>query len=244
MKRAARGFTLIEIMVVLAIVSLFLTGVIVSARSLAKTDLRSSSSQMASGIRYLFDRARSTGKYYRLVIDLDAGRYWAEVSDDRFLMLREKESSTRRGRGPDEEEEKQKEEAKQKQLAATQPTTGPDTSELFDDRGNLKLGQPKAVFKSFKDTTLKPVEIKKGVKIADVYTPRQRDAYTEGRAYLYFFPQGFGERAVIHLSDGKDSFYSLIVHPLTGRVQIAGGYVDVPRDFDRRDDQGNMMRER
>src|SRR5262245_29628666 len=77
--RERRGFTLIEIMVVLAIVSLFLTGVIVSARSLAKTDLRSTSSQMASGIRYLFDRARSTGKYYRLVIDLDAGRYWAEV---------------------------------------------------------------------------------------------------------------------------------------------------------------------
>src|SRR5215470_2099673 len=113
MRARQRGFTLIEIMVVLAIVSLMLTGVIVSARSLAKTDLRSSSSQMASGIRYLFDRARSTGKYYRLVIDLDAGRYWAEVSDDRFLMLREKESTTRRGRGPDEEEEKKKEEQQQ-----------------------------------------------------------------------------------------------------------------------------------
>src|SRR5262249_46972572 len=243
MKRRAGGFTLIEIMVVLAIVSLFLTGVIVSARSLAKTDLRSTSSQMASGIRYLFDRARSTGKYYRLVIDLDAGRYWAEVSDDKFLMLREKERTTRRGRGPDEEEEKRKEEEKQKQVEATQTATS-ETADLFDDRGNLKLGQPKAVFKSFKDTTLKPVDIKKGVRIADIYTPRQRDAYTEGRAYLYFFPQGFGERAVIHLSDGKDSFYSLIVHPLTGRVQVQGGYVDVPRDFDRRDDSGNIMRER
>src|SRR5437867_86190 len=93
-----RGFTLIEIMVVLAIVGLLLTGVIASARSLAKTELRSASSQMASGIRYLFDRARSTGKYYRLVIDIDANRYWAEVSDDRFLMLREKERTAGRGR--------------------------------------------------------------------------------------------------------------------------------------------------
>src|SRR5262249_10497542 len=123
-------------------------------------------------------------------------------------------------------------------------STASDTQELFDERGNLKLGQPKAVFKSFKDTTLKPVELKKGVRIHDVYTPHQRDPYTEGRAYLYFFPQGFGERAVIHLSDGKDSFYSLIVHPLTGRVQIQGGYVEIPRDFDRRDDQGNLLRER
>src|SRR5215470_4116404 len=106
MRARRRGFTLIEIMVVLAIVALFMTGVIVSARSLVKTDLRSASSQMASGIRYLFDRARSTGKYYRLVIDLDAGRYWAEVSDDSFLMLREKETTARGRRGPDEEQEK------------------------------------------------------------------------------------------------------------------------------------------
>src|SRR5262249_52928870 len=146
--------------------------------------------------------------------------------------------------GPEEDPEQQKEEQKQKEIEATETASGPDTADLFDGRGNLKLGQSKAVFKSFKDTTLKPVEIKKGVRVADVFTPRQRDAYSEGRAYLYFFPQGFGERAVIHLSDGKDSFYSLIVHPLTGRVQVQGGYVEIPRDFDRRDDQGNLMRER
>ncbi len=98
--RRERGFTLIEVMVTLAIVSLFIGGVIASARSLAKSDLRSVSSQMASGIRYLFDRARSTGKYYRMVIDLDTGRYWAEESDDRFYMVREKERAVR-GRGPD-----------------------------------------------------------------------------------------------------------------------------------------------
>src|SRR5579884_2325789 len=150
--RRERGFTLIEVMVTLAIVSLFIGGVIASARSLAKSDLRSVSSQMASGIRYLFDRARSTGKYYRMVIDLDTGRYWAEESDDRFYMVREKERAVR-GRGPDEQQQDQQQQ-KQQQPAKVPVATGAggilpssdptSTDDLFDANGQLKLGQSKA----------------------------------------------------------------------------------------------------
>ena len=62
-------------------------------RSLAKSDLRTSRRRNLSGaMRYLFDRASTTGKFHRLVIDVDEGRYWAEVSDDRFYMPREPET--------------------------------------------------------------------------------------------------------------------------------------------------------
>ena len=54
------------------------------------------------------------------------------------------------------------------------------------------------------------------------YTPRQREPYTKGRAYLYFFPDGHTERAIVRLNDGDD-FYSLVVHPLTGRVEVHVG---------------------
>src|SRR5579885_2910198 len=142
--RRERGFTLIEVMVTLAIVSLFIGGVIASARSLAKSDLRSVSSQMASGIRYLFDRARSTGKYYRMVIDLDTGRYWAEESDDRFYLVRTKERAVR-GRGPDEQEQQQQQQQQQKTQTAAGglvPTgDATSTDDLFDANGQLKLGQ-------------------------------------------------------------------------------------------------------
>src|SRR5947209_17698431 len=92
-------------MVVVAIVALMLSGITVAFKSLMKTDLRVSASKMASSIRYLFDRARVTGKYYRMVIDLDNGRYWAEQSDDRFFLVREKERGNKRGRGPGDEEQ-------------------------------------------------------------------------------------------------------------------------------------------
>src|SRR5689334_3547674 len=102
--RKQGGFTLIEVMVVLGIIALLMGGVVVGMRSLAKTDLRQTASQMAGSIRYLFDRARSSGKYYRLVIDLDAGRYWAEQSDNRFYLVREKRGGAQQGRGPAEDE--------------------------------------------------------------------------------------------------------------------------------------------
>jgi general secretion pathway protein H len=243
-------------MVVLGIIALLMGGVVVGMRSLAKTDLRQTASQMASSIRYLFDRARSSGKYYRMVIDLDAGRYWAEQSDNRFLLVREKRGGPQQGRGPAEDEgpdagaQPSLTRAPSSALAGSSASAeGSDDAteegaKLVDANGNLKLGQSKAVFKSFKESNLKPVELKKAVRVADVYTPKQREPFTSGRAYVYFFPQGFGERAIIHLSDGKDSYYSLVVHPLTGRVVVRGGYEEIPRDFDRRDDAGNQAAER
>jgi general secretion pathway protein H len=122
---------------------------------------------------------------------------------------------------------------------------------LLDERGNLKVGAQRPVFKSFKEASLKPVELPKDIRVADVYTPKQREAYSKGRAFLYFFPQGFGERAIIHLCEKRNKegecgkgFYSLVVHPLTGRVVVQSGYVEIPRDFDLVDDEGNRGAER
>jgi hypothetical protein len=64
------------------------------------------------------------------------------------------------------------------------------------------------------------------VVLADIYTPRLLKPMTEGKGYVYFFPMGMTEAAVIHLSDGKQTFYTLIVHPLTGRVSVKNSYVE------------------
>src|SRR5207244_3352136 len=86
------GFTLIEVLLVLAILGIMAGLGMRGLKSLAKSDLRGSTSRLSGAVRYLFDRASTTGKYHRLVIDLDAGKYWAEVSDDRFYLPREAES--------------------------------------------------------------------------------------------------------------------------------------------------------
>ena len=54
-------------------------------------------------------------------------------------------------------------------------------------------------------------------KIHSVYTPRVTEPLTSGRAYIYFFPLGQTEPAIVTLSDPEgEAFYSLVVHPLTG----------------------------
>ena len=67
------------------------------------------------------------------------------------------------------------------------------------------------------------------------------DPVTSGRAYLYFYPLGQTEPAVITLTDASgESVYSLVVHPITGKVRIYNVEVK-PNLGVRYDDDGNQV---
>lgn len=218
-------------MVVAAIIGLMLGATVYGFRSIAKSDLRSSASKLAGAIRYCFDRAVTTGAYYRIVLDLDGNKYWAERSDDRTYLTAGKEDSPGKGQALDVqalEKKRDEEEAKVQEEAAS---VGGQMVTL-DPPPKPK----RAKFQTFKDTTLPQVKLGRA-QMFDVYTPRQREPYLKGRAYLYFFPDGHTERAIVRLHDGDD-FYSLVIHPLTGRVEVISGKVDIPHDFGDRDEEG------
>ena len=232
--RASRGFSLVEILVVIAILGLMMGATVYGFRSIAKSDLRSSSAKLAGAIRYCFDRAVTTGSYFRLVLDLDGNKYWAERSDDRTYLTAGKESSPGKGEALDVqalEKQRDEDDAKLQELATS---VGGQMVQL-DPPPKPK----RAKFQTFKDTTLPQVKLTRA-KMFDVFTPRQREPYLKGRAYLYFFPDGHTERAIVRLHDGDD-FYSLVVHPLTGRVEVVSGKVDIPRDFGDRDEEGREI---
>ena len=64
---------------------------------------------------------------------------------------------------------------------------------------------------------------------------------TAGRAYLYFYPLGQTEPAIITLTDPTgESVYSLVVHPITGKVEIYNQEVQ-PTLGVRYDDEGNQV---
>ena len=249
--RPSHGFTLIEVMVAMMVVALIATIGVKGFRTLTKGNLREGSAHMAGAIRFLFDRASITGKYHRLVIDLNEGRYWAEVSDDRFYAPNQAESEPERQKREAKEaagdEEERKRQEKQQLLygggSSSSSSSSSGSSSSSFDMSKLEVGEfrpRRARFAAFKETTLKPVTLKK-VRIKSVYTPRMTDPVTSGRVYLYFYPLGQTEPAVITLTDASSgSVFSLVVHPITGKVRIYNVEVK-PILGVRYDDEGNQV---
>ena len=226
---------------VLALVAMVTGGAAVGYRSVKRAEVRGSASKLAAAIRYLYDRSVVTGRYYRLAIDLDKATYEAQVSDERFYLNADKEKAPGRGVAFDSDaqtkeldEEERRRKANQSGLAAQlQPPPEPK----------------RAHFQSYKDATLPQVTLK-GSFVRDLYTPRQSEPYSHGKAFLYFFPDGHVERAVMHVMGGRPlrpdeepplrsedaDVYTLILHPLSGRVEMKVGDFEVPRDFDSAED--------
>jgi general secretion pathway protein H len=240
-----QGFTLIEVMVVLAIAALMVGGSLQGFRSLRKADLREATTQMSGSMRYLFDRASTTGKIHRLVIDMEQRMYWAEVSDDRFYIPREAESAQALREREDKEADEDEEEAKKREQAAREAESGKGAAANSSfDLSKLEVAdfRPKrARFASFKDLAIKPVRLKK-TKVLSVYTPRVTNPLTAGRAYIYFFPLGQTEPAIVTMSNPEgDTVFSLVVHPITGRVRIYNQEVQPPAGANTYDDEGKPV---
>jgi general secretion pathway protein H len=240
-----QGFTLIEVMVVLAIAALLVGASVQGLRSLRKADLREATTQMSGSMRYLFDRASTTGKIHRLVIDLEQGMYWAEVSDDRFYIPREAESERTLHEREDKEAEEDQEDAKKREQAAREAESGKGAAANSSfDLSKLEVSdfRPKrARFASFKDLAIKPVRLKK-TKVLSVYTPRVTAPLTAGRAYIYYFPLGQTEPAIVTMSNLEgDAVFSLVVHPITGRVRIYNQEIQPPAGAATYDDEGNRV---
>jgi hypothetical protein len=194
-------------------------------------------------MRFLFDRASTTGKTHRLVLDLETGRYWAEITDDKFFVPRDAETPEETRRREADEAQQDKEDAEKKARADKAATSA--VADLFGsttssglpmdssyDPAKLEIGEfrPKrARFAAFKEMAIKPVTLMKRVILRSVYTPRSTEPVTSGRAYVYFFPLGQTEASIVTLSDPDgDTVYSLVAHPITGRVHVYNQEVKPP----------------
>ncbi|MCA9773980.1 MAG: GspH/FimT family pseudopilin [Myxococcales bacterium] len=63
-----------------------------------------------------------------------------------------------------------------------------------------------------------------GVFFKDILIEGTPEAFYDGKAYTRFRPGGRADTTVIHLADDNDRQWTLVVHPLTGRVKIHEGY--------------------
>jgi len=268
---AVSGFTIMEMMVVLAIVGLLMTASVIGLRNIMRSDLRSAAGRIAASMRYVFDRATMTGTYMRMALDLDAGRVWLEYSEDK-LSLRTGRSQLVRGMGELSAEELAEQEAREKEEQEKKKSVslpflgtlgGEDEESEEGGGGEYEEGEGEmmgggidiermtrewkqdmqpverraSVFKPLKNMISKTIKLARGIQIISVTTPRLKESTEEGKAYVYFFPQGHSEPAIIHLADSADDFYSVVLHPLTGRAKVYPCLYRIPDDFGVSDDK-------
>lgn len=76
-----RGFTLLELSLVLLILGVLFTLLVPRLRNVADVRLTSTAERLAATARYLFAEAAFTGQVYRLHYNLDKHTYWVTVLD-------------------------------------------------------------------------------------------------------------------------------------------------------------------
>jgi general secretion pathway protein H len=221
-----RGLTLIEIMVVLAIIAI-VSGIAVAGSMQAPlANLKGSATMIASAVKFTYTQATATSSDMRLVMDLDSQKIWIERSD-RPMLAQSKDKTGTGGADPVTQAEQQALEEGAKILKGPpipKPRFKPIPSAGFGDAEDTSGGKGG-----------KPLKSK--IIFRSVQTTHDDAPRTSGRAYLYFWPGGRTERASIQIQvkDQAADDYTLtllISSPLTGKVNVKNGPVElqIPTD--------------
>lgn len=196
-KNKVPGFTLLEVLVTIVLIGLVMGLVVGQVNKMTGRNMKAAARKLSSTVRYLYNKAATEGVTLRLVISFEENKYWVEGTSQTFSLVRESEAPQKK----EKSEKKEKEEAS----AAIEPVTpqfSPEESHL-----------------------LKPVKLPKGVFFKDIYAEHQIDHLSEGKAYIYFFSQGYAERSIINLRDKTDEMhFSITVNPITGKTEIDNEY--------------------
>ncbi|MGE0614564.1 MAG: prepilin-type N-terminal cleavage/methylation domain-containing protein [Bacteriovoracia bacterium] len=80
------GFTLIEVLVVIALIAIIATIALPTVSSQFKISLRSVTRNLASTVREAYNATVITGQVHRVVYDIKEGQYWVEIGPPTVLL--------------------------------------------------------------------------------------------------------------------------------------------------------------
>jgi len=211
-RAARRGVTLVEILVVVALISVLGGITILGFGGVGSARLRRGATQLGGAVRVAYAHATATSKVVRLVFEFEEGKIRLEQATSAHLL---EKGATGGAEAATEIE--------QTALAAA-------------DELSKGVRTPRAAFEPAMGVGF-PAEGKDlptGIQLWQVMTGHQDEPLGEGRAYLYFFPGGQTESAAIQLrvsnasEDDASGFMTVLVSPLTGKTSIKKGRVELP----------------
>jgi general secretion pathway protein H len=238
--------TMIEIMIVLLIIGMIMWSASMSMGAASQAEVVRTTNQLASTIRFAYDRARFTGYHYRIHIDFGQRSFHLQKAEDAMYLP----ATGRDGQLVQADEKKLADRAKRDQqaaesyfssLAAAVYSAGDDINPYGVSQRQVPRRRP-PLFEAFEaDQTLgdlgKPIKLPEGVEILSVQTDADLQPIRSGEADLYFFPRGQTQLAAIQLKGRpklgarmigeQDIEYTILIQPLTGKVEVVSELVDL-----------------
>lgn len=190
------GLTLIEVLVVVALIGLMSFLMLPSISGIFKLSIDTAAREIASTVKEAYNQTAITGRTHRIAFDIKERTYWVE-SGSPTALLHTKESlekEKQRRRGLKEEEQKQ----------------------ALDADNEFRL-EPKV--------TKKPLELPQGVEYVDIISESQTEPISQGTAYAHLFPHGLTERTILHIKDNSKHQITIILAPLMGVSEVRQGYI-------------------
>lgn len=198
-RHSTAGFTLVELLIVLAIVALVAGLAVPALEGLTGANARKAAGELAGSSRALFDVAALRNATCRMALDLDHRAFWAECAPGRTGVSAD----------PDHEPDDRA------------------LEERFPEEKDAEVRRllARSRFGEYKDRLVQKRALPGSAAFGPIRIEGRRDAVEQGTAYVHFFPGGQAQRAVIPIVDGKN-VYTVVVEPFTGRSRVVVGPVE------------------
>jgi general secretion pathway protein H len=231
--RRAKGFTLIEVTVALAVAVMLFSSVVYGIGALTGAQAKEASTELANIIRSLYDTASLTGRTCRLVLELPEERenapvkYHAECASGAITAAanRDDELTESKAKSKSKGVDSRRERDADRRLGRLDSDDAPTVQEL--QAREQKRVDDVVRFSQFESEDVSSRRLSSSVQV-EVWTSKQRRPVKHGLAYLYFFPQGYTERAQLYVRQGS-SVWTIVVSSLTGKTSVHGEEIEVPR---------------
>jgi general secretion pathway protein H len=194
------GFSLIELIIVIAIIGIMGFFVIPKLSSIRGVELKKTSADLGRVIKYVYNKSVMQNKKFRLVYDFESRSISVEYEEEK--KEEEKKTDDESGEVIIESEEKRDEKS-------------PEDKYLIEGK-----------FVEDTDMLNKKLYLPKTVKFNGIYTFHNQEISREGKDYTMILPTGFVEKTIIYLEDNYNRIYSIRINPQTGTIKIFNDYIE------------------
>lgn len=217
----ARGFTLLEVGIAIALLAGLTALASASINSLSSAELRKRIGQLQGLTRDTYMRTALAGKPHRLVIDIEANSFWVEQAEGRAVVGKEKLEADRDGKIEFDKVDERIEDL------------DPGDDDPEDIVKKELYGGP--LWGAVDDEFGKPTILPSDVRFDSVWVDHLREPIKTGKVAMIFFVGGYMQEAHITLREGEDDddvdayTLTLVTQPLTGETFIEREIPAVPR---------------